>query len=152
MEMCLQRFVKRNSIVCQGKHKLKVSWVYILGFITHPLQKSIICYLKDMWTLKQGIVRMYCLNGTFICYVTLKLLEGVGCKLLLPNLKRWKGKMCYLLSVDCVFSPAQQREQNIPFPKRDTWFMLGDIIQAHKFPVEQQKAWLQQGVKIQGAW
>lgn len=101
-----------------------------------------------MRTIKQGIVQMHRLNGTLICYVTLRLLEGVGCKLLLANLKRGNGKMCYLLSVDCVFSPAQQREQNIPFPKRDSWFVLGDIIQAHKFPVEQQNPWLQQGVKV----
>lgn len=37
--------------------------------------------------------------------------------------------------------------KNIPFPKREAWFILGDIIQAHKFPVERQKA-VQQGVKI----
>lgn len=33
------------------------------------------------------------------------------------------------------------------FPRREAWFILGDIIQAHTYPVEQQEA-VQQGVKI----
>lgn len=51
--------------------------------------------------------------------------------------------MCYFLTVDCV--------KNILFSKRESWFILGDTTQGHKFPVEWQKA-VQQGVKIQGAW
>jgi len=47
------------------------------------------------------------LNATFICYATLRLLEGVGCKSSLANLKQWTGKLCYLLNVSAVLSPAQ---------------------------------------------
>lgn len=48
--------------------------------------------------------------------------------------------MCYVLSVDFVFSPAQQWEQNIPFPKRGTCFISGDIVPVHKFAVKEREA------------
>lgn len=97
------KICENKQLFCQGKHKLKVSCFIFIWIIIHPLQKCIICYLKDIWTVKQGIAQMHCLNGTFIRYVTLRLLEGVGCKLLLANPKRWKGKnMLFIKCGLCV--------------------------------------------------